>query len=108
MKRQVLSMVLALLLALSLSACGSYRNMDGMDNRSVTDNGTTGTNGSRTNGRTNGDAYTDGTAGNGTVGNTGTDMMPDPEDGYVDDNNADDGVVDAKNPAPSPKVSTRP
>ena len=103
MKRKILIIALALLLCFSLCACGSYRaSYD--DDYGVTDNGTA-RNGMTGNGVNDSGTNRNGTADNGMNGST--DAMPDAEDGYVDDNNADDGVIDGNLPSPSPNMTNK-
>ncbi len=115
MKRKVLVMILALLLCFSLSACGSYRANDGMNDNGTTNYGTngTGTNGTgtdRTGGTYNGNGN-NGTGSNGMNGNgmddQTTDILPDAEDGYVDDNSGSDGILDGELSMPSPNVTSK-
>lgn len=104
MKRKVLVLILALLLCVCLCACGSYRATDGMNDNGKTNNGTNGTNGTgtdRAGGTYNG---SNGTNGNG-MNDRGTDMLPDAEDGYVDDNSGSDGILDGELSMPSPNVT---
>ena len=83
MKRKLTAGMLALLLCLSLCACGSMRS------------------------------YTDRTPGMGTdrdsTSGYASERMPtpDPEDGYVEDGTADDGVLDENSAAPSPSITKR-
>ena len=79
MKRKILIIALALLLCLSLCACGntrtSYNKDYGMTDKS-------GMNGS-------------------------TERVPDVKDGYVGNNNADDGVIVDNLPSPSPNLTNK-
>lgn len=105
MKRKLIACLLALMLCLSLCACGAYRGGAGMNN-AYTNDGTGDTN--RT-GTTNGTGMTNGTGGTERSGGTyGTDMVPDKNDGIVRDGNADDGVVDSTLPMTSPNVTRNP
>ena len=106
MKRKVLVMFLALLLCVSLCACGSYRANEGMNDNGMTNNGNNGTGADRAGGSYNGTG-SNGTNGNG-MNNQDMDVMPDAEDGFVDDNNGDNGILDGELSMPSPNVTQRP
>lgn len=79
MQRKLIAMILALALCLLLCACGSVRMQNGTAYDRSGDN----------------------------AADYGTDMMPDPEDGYVDERNADNGLV-GTTPAPSPRATHNP
>ena len=87
-------MILALLLCFSLSACGSYR-ANGTDRTGGTYNGN-GNNGTGSNGM-NGNGMNDQT----------TDILPDAEDGYVDDSSGSEGILDGELSMPSPNVTSK-
>lgn len=86
MKRKALVMILALLLCLLLCACGSYKEDRVLPTREP------------------GAGVTDR---NGVTDQT-DDGMPDAKDGYVDDGNAADGVVDENPGTPSPSITHKP
>lgn len=102
MKKRIISIALILLLVFALTACGSMRApeydrddeiVDRMPNENKgTDNNTTtrGTN--------------DYTMRNRTIDDNAQ-MMPNPEDGFIEDDNADDGIVEDQRPMTSPRIS---
>ncbi len=110
--KKIIVMAMALALCLSLCACGSYRMNNGVNNSDTaagqTSVGTTDT------GRNNGTA--DGKTDHGSTGtNKGQngnnmmdeaeDMTPDARDGYVEDEQGEDGMI-TENPAvPSPRAT---
>ena len=89
MKRKLIACLLALLLCLSLCACGAAMNR-----------------GNTSADRSGGTNRTDVT--NGTGGADGTDMVHDKNDGIVRDGNADDGIVDSVLPTASPRETRHP
>lgn len=104
MKRRILAMILALAICLALCACGSYRANDGTSDKAADNNGTAGTD--RPSGTYDGAGNN---AANGTgMNDRGSDMLPDTEDGIVDDNNGSNGILDGELPMPSPNVTHKP
>ena len=97
MKRKLIACLLALLLCLSLGACGAMRGGTGMYDRDTT-NGT-GMNDRNT---------TNGTGMNDRDTTSGSDMIPDTDDGVIRDGNAEDGIVDDEHPKSSPNVTRNP
>ena len=86
MKRKLIACLLALLLCLSLCACGAMRGGTGMNDRNTTN----------------------GTGMNDRDTTNGTDMTPDTDDGVIHDGNAEDGIVDEEHPKSSPDVTRNP
>ena len=105
MKRKVLVMILALLLCTSLCACGSYRVNDGMNDNGMSTNGTNDTGTNRAGGNYNGTGN-NGTAGDGLNDRT-SDMLPEAEDGFIDDDSGSDGILDGDLSVPSPNVTSK-
>lgn len=97
MKRKLIACLLALLLCLSLGACGAMRGGTGMNDRNTT-NGT-GMNDRNT---------TEGTGMDDRDTTSGSDMIPDTDDGVIRDGNAEDGIVDDEHPKSSPNVTRNP
>ena len=106
MKRFLVIMMIVAL-CLSLCACGSYRanerTKDYVTQTTERPGGTTDT----TKNRTTGSNRIDKGTGNAATERQ-TDMTPDLEDGYIEDGNADDGVIDGELSIPSPNVTHRP
>lgn len=86
MKRKLIACLLALLLCLSLGACGAMRGGTGMNDRNTTD----------------------GTGMDDRDTTSGSDMIPDTDDGVIRDGNAEDGIVDDEHPKSSPNVTRNP
>lgn len=81
MKRQILSFTLALLMSCALCACGSYRFETDRPTESPAVN---------------------------SPASVDPDMMPDPEDGYVEDDTADDGMIEEDHTDESPIITHKP
>ena len=105
--KRILVIMMIVALCLSLCACGSYRaNESTKDYETQTTErpgGTTDT----TKNRSTGTNRTDKGTGNGTTDRQ-TDMTPDPEDGYIEDGSAGDGMIDGEHVTPSPNATHRP
>ena len=105
--KRFLVMMMIVALCLSLCACGSYRaNQSTKDYETETTERPGGTTDTVKN-RTTGTGRTDKGTGSGTADRQ-TDMTPDPEDGYIEDGSADDGVIVGESVTPSPKATHRP
>ena len=102
MKKRIISIALILLLVFALTACGSAKVPEyDRDSEWIEQvpNENTDTNKNTTTRGTN-----DYTMRNRTV-DGGTQMVPDPADGYIYEDNADDGIVENQRPITSPRIS---
>ena len=110
--KKIIVMALALALCLSLCACGSYRMNNGVNNN---DTATGQKSGETTdNGRNNSAAdkktdHSNNGTGNGKNGDDlldeAEDMMPDARDGYVEDDQGEDGMITENPTEPSPRAT---
>ena len=102
MKKRIISIVLILLLVFALTACGSMRASEYDRDDEMTERMPNGDDSADDNTTTNGTS--DYTMRNRTVTDEAQ-MMPDPEDGYIREDNADDGIVESQRPTTSPRIS---
>ncbi len=99
--KKTLIVLLLVLLCISFCACGSYRNDTGLPGEGtgthdMTDGGTAE---KRPGGNYTGDKDSD---------RKTDDGMPNAEDGYVEDKQAQDGIIEEETPSPSPNATRKP